>query len=78
MAHRIVQSVRPADLVGRFGGDEFVVLLADVADRRVVEELVQRVLVAVRARYPCRGRASWCRRRSAWRWCLTTAACHRS
>ena len=49
VAHRIVQSVRPIDLVGRFGGDEFVVLLADVADRRVVEELVQRVLLAVEA-----------------------------
>jgi diguanylate cyclase (GGDEF)-like protein len=55
VAHRIVQSVRPADLVGRFGGDEFVVLLADVADRRVVEELVQRVLVAVEAPVPVQG-----------------------
>ncbi len=49
VAHRIVQSLRPVDLVSRFGGDEFVVLLADVADRRVVEELVQRVLLAVEA-----------------------------
>jgi diguanylate cyclase (GGDEF)-like protein/PAS domain S-box-containing protein len=52
VAHRIVQSLRPVDLVGRFGGDEFVVLLADVADRRVVEELVQRVLLAVEAPIP--------------------------
>ena len=49
VSHRIVQSLRPVDLVGRFGGDEFVVLLADVADRRVVEELVQRLLQAVEA-----------------------------
>jgi diguanylate cyclase (GGDEF)-like protein/PAS domain S-box-containing protein len=49
VAQRIVQSLRPVDLVGRFGGDEFVVLLADVADRRLVEELVQRVLQAVEA-----------------------------
>ena len=55
VAHRIVQSLRPVDLVSRFGGDEFVVLLADVADRRVVEELVQRVLLAVEAPIPVQG-----------------------
>ncbi|HTP72754.1 MAG TPA: EAL domain-containing protein [Burkholderiaceae bacterium] len=55
VAHRIVQSVRPVDLVGRFGGDEFVVLLADVADRRLVEDLVQRLLQAVEAPIPVQG-----------------------
>jgi diguanylate cyclase (GGDEF)-like protein/PAS domain S-box-containing protein len=55
VSHRIVQSLRPVDLVSRFGGDEFVVLLADVADRRVVEELVQRVLLAVEAPIPLQG-----------------------
>ena len=55
VAQRIVQSLRPVDLVGRFGGDEFVVLLADVADRRVVEELVQRLLQAVEAPIPVQG-----------------------
>jgi len=49
VAQRIVQSVRPVDLVGRFGGDEFVVLLADVAERRVAQELVQRLAQAVEA-----------------------------
>ncbi|MCW5656307.1 MAG: diguanylate cyclase [Burkholderiaceae bacterium] len=57
VAHRIVQSLRPVDLVSRFGGDEFVVLLADVADRRVVEELVQRVLLAVEAPIPVQGQS---------------------
>ena len=57
VAHRIVQSLRPVDLVSRFGGDEFVVLLADVADRRLVEELVQRVLLAVEAPIPVQGQS---------------------
>jgi diguanylate cyclase (GGDEF)-like protein/PAS domain S-box-containing protein len=57
VAHRIVQSLRPVDLVSRFGGDEFVVLLADVADRRVVEELVQRVLLTVEAPIPLQGQS---------------------
>jgi diguanylate cyclase (GGDEF)-like protein/PAS domain S-box-containing protein len=55
VAHRVVQSLRPVDLIGRFGGDEFVVLLADVADRRVVDELVQRLLQAVELPIPVQG-----------------------
>jgi len=48
---RIVGSVRESDVVGRFGGDEFVILCAGVADDEVVH-VAERIRAAVRASYP--------------------------
>ncbi len=49
IGHRLAASVREADLAGRYGGDEFIVLLDDVANRQdaaSVREKLERVLAA--------------------------------
>lgn len=43
IANALVQSVREVDTVARFGGDEFVILLENVADRRSLDYVVQRM-----------------------------------
>ena len=50
-ATRIVESVRGTDVVGRFGGDEFVILCAGVGGD-AVEQLAERVRAAVLEGYP--------------------------
>ena len=48
VASRLVSSVRAEDTVARIGGDEFTVLLADVADRRGAGVVAQKILDTVR------------------------------
>jgi len=41
---RITRAVREADIVGRIGGDEFVVIMPDLSDRATAEGIAQRLL----------------------------------
>ncbi len=51
VALRLRESIRDADLVSRFGGDEFVVLLNGVAGSGEALQIAQRLLASLRA--PC-------------------------
>jgi diguanylate cyclase (GGDEF)-like protein/PAS domain S-box-containing protein len=46
-AQRLTQLLRPSDTVARIGGDEFVLICEDVADRSDAEHIAQRVLTAM-------------------------------
>ena len=41
-------SFRPTDIIGRFGGDEFVVLISGLPDRKIAEQKAKQLLQAAR------------------------------
>ncbi len=47
VADRLVNCVRAEDTVARMGGDEFTILLSDVADRRAATGVAQKVLDSI-------------------------------
>jgi diguanylate cyclase (GGDEF)-like protein/PAS domain S-box-containing protein len=53
---RITGALRATDLVARFGGDEFMVLLPGAADDAEVREVAHKLLAAVAAPAPIEGR----------------------
>ena len=48
VAQRLQKCVRAADTVGRIGGDEFVVLLAQLSDEDPVQELAEKLRLALK------------------------------
>ncbi|MEY2447335.1 MAG: hypothetical protein QOH79_811 [Acidimicrobiaceae bacterium] len=48
MASRLKQALRPGDLLSRFGGDEFTVLLEDVGDADEAVAVARRILAQLR------------------------------
>ncbi|UTD56872.1 sensor domain-containing protein [Halomonas sp. MS1] len=55
VAKRLEEELRPWDTVARFGGDEFIVLLPDLAHEKDVMQVVERLLARLSAPYWYRG-----------------------
>ncbi len=55
IAQRLEGSLRPADTVGRFGGDEYVIISEDLRGERDARRLAERLLEAVAGPIPSAG-----------------------
>jgi diguanylate cyclase (GGDEF)-like protein/PAS domain S-box-containing protein len=57
VAARLREAIRPEDLAGRIGGDEFILLLTGLADRTEIERIARRVLAAIEKPFVLMNRA---------------------
>lgn len=57
VASRLKESIRPQDVAGRIGGDEFILLLTGLSDRAEIERIGRRVLGAIEKPFVLSGRA---------------------
>jgi len=56
VASRLQSCVKEGDAVARFGGDEFIVLLAEIDDHNMIQGVCQRILKALRKPYTLGGK----------------------
>lgn len=59
VASRLTACVRPNDVVARYGGDEFVVLMKNVTTAEVVQEIAERICRCITAAGICQGSKAW-------------------
>ena len=52
---RMMNTLRQTDTICRMGGDEFVLLISDVSENEMIDEVVQRVLLAIGKQFILRG-----------------------
>src|SRR3712207_1874307 len=57
VAQRFRNAIRPDDVAGRIGGDEFVLLLSNAYDEGAVDATARRLLAAVERPFVLQGRA---------------------
>ena len=57
VASRLKESIRPHDVAGRIGGDEFILLLTGLSDRVEIERIGRRVLASIEKPFMLSGRA---------------------
>jgi diguanylate cyclase (GGDEF)-like protein len=59
IALRLVAAVRDTDTVGRFGGDEYVVILPDLRSTLEIEPVLERVMATLQRPFSVNGRESF-------------------